>query len=69
LAVERGYDPRRPDKYPTPFEPTELIPFGNERLYLYGREMADAEQTISRKSGVLPRISQVNENADHKPRQ
>jgi hypothetical protein len=32
LAVCFGYDARRPVDHPTPFQPTELIPFNNEAL-------------------------------------
>ena len=32
LAAALGYGARQPIEYPTPFEPTELIPFNNEAL-------------------------------------
>ncbi|KPF53310.1 hypothetical protein IP85_18745 [Rhizobium sp. AAP116] len=32
LAVCYGYDARQPGDHPTPFQPTELLPFENERL-------------------------------------
>jgi hypothetical protein len=34
LAVGCGYDARQPVDHPTPFEPTELIPFRDERLWV-----------------------------------